>query len=47
MFLSFLLVFLCGGLVCGIAQLLIDLTKMSPARILVMYVCLGVLLFGV
>lgn len=47
MLLSFLLVFLFGGLLCGIAQLLIDLTKMSPARILVMYVCLGVLLFGV
>lgn len=44
---SLLLVFLCGGLICGLAQLLIDLTKMSPARILVMYVCLGVFLFGV
>lgn len=47
MFISFLLVFLCGGVICALAQLLVDLTKMSPARILVMYVCLGVLLFGV
>ena len=39
--------FLIGGLVCVIAQLLIDLTKLSPARILVLYVCFGVLLGGV
>lgn len=47
MFLPFLLVFISGGLVCAAAQLLIDLTKLSPAKILVMYVCLGVLLFGI
>ena len=47
MFLPFLLVFISGGLICAAAQLLIDLTKLSPAKILVMYVCLGVLLFGV
>ena len=41
-----LLVFLVGGAVCLIAQLLIDLTKLTPARILVLYVCLGVLLYG-
>ncbi len=39
--------FLAGGVLCLIAQLLIDLTKLTPARILVMYVCLGVLLYAV
>ncbi len=40
----FLYAFLMGGLICVIGQLLIDLTKMTPARILVLFVCLGVLL---
>ncbi len=42
-----ILVFLVGGTVCLIAQLLIDLTKLTPARILVLYVTLGVLLYGI
>lgn len=33
-----------GGLLCAIAQVLIDKTALTPARILVLYVCLGVLL---
>ena len=36
-----------GGLFCVLAQLLIDLTKLTPARILVCYVVLGVLLGAV
>lgn len=44
---SLFLVFLAGGLLSGVAQLLIDLTKLTPAKILVLYVCLGVFLFGV
>ena len=43
---SLLLVFLAGGLLSAIAQLLIDLTKLTPAKILVLYVCLGVFLFA-
>ena len=43
---NFLLIFISGGMICVIAQLLIDLTKLTPARILVLYVCLGVLLFA-
>lgn len=41
--------FLVGGLICVIGQLLIDITKMTPARILVLFVCTGVLLgaFGI
>ncbi len=40
----FLKAFIVGGLICVIGQLLIDLTKLTPARILVLFVCLGVLL---
>lgn len=41
--------FLIGGMICVIGQLLIDITKMTPARILVTFVCLGVILgaFGI
>ncbi len=37
-------VFLTGGILCVIAQLLIDYTKLTPARILVAYVTSGVAL---
>ena len=40
------LVFVSGGLLSVIAQLLIDLTRLTPARILVSYVCMGVLLYA-
>ncbi|MBQ4054520.1 MAG: stage V sporulation protein AE [Clostridia bacterium] len=36
--------FLVGGALCTAAQLLIDFTKMTPARILVLYVTSGVAL---
>ncbi len=39
--------FICGGLLCVIAQILIDRTKLNPARILVIYVVAGVILTGV
>ncbi len=39
--------FLVGGLFCVIAQILIDKTKLTPARILVGYVVAGVLLGAV
>lgn len=42
-----ILTFVSGGVICVIAQLLIDLTRMTPARILVSYVSLGVLIFAV
>ena len=42
-----LFAFLAGGLLCLIAQLLIDLTKLTPARILVLYVVAGVFLGAV
>ncbi len=36
--------FLVGGLFCAVGQVLIDKTKLTPARILVSYVVAGVLL---
>ena len=36
--------FLVGGGICAIGQILIDKTKLTPARILVVYVVLGVIL---
>ena len=36
--------FLCGGLLCVIGQIFIDKTKLTPARILVSYVVIGVIL---
>ena len=46
---DFLKAFLVGGSICLLAQLLIDKTKLTPARILVSYVVLGVVLtaFGI
>ena len=44
---EYLRAFLCGGVLCVIGQLLIDKTKLTPARILVAYVTLGVVLGGV
>ena len=41
---KYLLVFIVGGCFSLIAQLIIDKTKITPARTLVMYVCAGVLL---
>lgn len=38
--------FLGGGILCVIAQLLIDKTRLTPARILVIYVSVGVLLYA-
>lgn len=41
---TYLYAFLIGGLLCAIGQLLIDLTKLTPARILVAYVVTGCVL---
>lgn len=44
---EYLKAFLIGGAICMIGQILIDKTKLTPARILVCYVVLGVVLGGV
>ena len=41
---EYLKTFLVGGLLCLIGQVLIDKTKLTPARILVSYVVAGVIL---
>lgn len=43
---EYLKAFLAGGVLCVIGQLLIDKTKLTPARILVSYVVIGVILGG-
>ena len=44
---EYLKAFAIGGLLCFIGQIFIDKTKLSPARILVGYVVLGVLLSAI
>ena len=44
---DYLKAFLIGGLFCFIGQILIDKTKLTPARILVCYVVIGVFLGAV
>ena len=41
---EYLNAFLCGGVLCAIGQILIDKTKLTPAKILVTYVTAGVIL---
>lgn len=47
MLIDYLKAFLVGGLICAIGQILIDYTKLTPARILVSYVVVGVILGAV
>jgi len=41
---EFVRAFIVGGLICVVGQLLIDLTKLTPARIMVIFVVAGVIL---
>lgn len=41
---DYLWAFLIGGAICTVGQILMDFTKLTPARILVTFVTLGVLL---
>ncbi len=43
---NYVYAFIVGGTLCAIGQLLIDYTKLTPARILVAYVVIGVVLGG-
>lgn len=45
--LSYIWAFLVGGAICVVGQLLISLTRLTPARILVLFVTLGVVLSAV
>ena len=44
---DYLLVFAIGGAICVIGQLLMSLTRLTPARILVIFVTAGVVLTAV
>lgn len=44
MILKAILAFILGGIICVIAQILIDKTKLTPAKILVSYVIFGIIL---
>ena len=46
---EFVKAFIVGGLICVVGQILMDTTKLTPGRILVMFVTLGAVLgaFGV
>ncbi len=44
---TYLKVFLTGGIICSIGQILIDKTKLTPGRILVIFVTMGVILTGI
>lgn len=44
---SILKAFIFGGLICAVCQIFIDKTKLTPARILVSLVVLGVILTGI
>ena len=44
---EYLKAFLVGGILCVIGQILIDKTKLTPARILTTYVVAGVILGGI
>lgn len=46
-YLDYVKAFVVGGLICVVGQILIDKTKLTPARILVLFVSLGVFLGGV
>ncbi len=41
---NYLWAFIVGGVICVLGQLLIDKTKLTPAKILVGFVCAGVVL---
>ncbi len=43
---SYFWAFFVGGLICAVGQLLIDYTRLTPARILVSFVVAGVILGG-
>ena len=44
---EYLNAFLCGGILCAVGQILIDKTKLTPARILTGYVVAGVILSAI
>jgi len=46
MLLPYIKCFVVGGIICVVGQILIDKTKLTPAKILVLFVTSGVVLGG-
>ncbi len=46
-FLDFLKAFVVGGAICAVGQIIMDTTKLTPGRILVCFVVIGVVLGGI
>ncbi len=44
---QYIYAFITGGIICALSQILIDKTKLTPARILTSYVVLGVILAAI
>ncbi len=44
---NYLIAFIVGGFICVVGQIIIDKTKLTPARIMVGYVVCGVILGGI
>ncbi len=44
---QYIMAFVVGGAICAVAQVLIDRTKLTPARIVVLFVVMGVVLTAV
>jgi len=44
---NYLIAFVVGGFICVVGQIIIDKTKLTPARIMVGYVVSGVILGGI
>jgi len=43
---AYLMAFIIGGLICIVGQLLMDLTPLTPAHVLVLFVVLGAMFSG-
>jgi len=43
---DYLIAFLVGGAICAVAQVLIDVLKMQPAQVMVLFVSIGAILSG-
>ena len=44
---DYVIAFVVGGIICALAQILMDKTKMLPGRVMVLLVCLGAILGGI
>lgn len=43
---EYLIAFVCGGLICVVGQLLLDIIKITPAHVMTLFVVIGAVLDG-